>query len=62
MLKLEIPSDIFERMLEQARAEAPIEACGILAGSDGRVEKWSHLAGFAVFLVIGLVLLSREKR
>jgi len=39
MLKLEIPSDIFERMLEQARAEAPIEACGILAGSDGRVEK-----------------------
>jgi len=39
MLKLEIPSDIFERMLEQARAEAPVEACGILAGSDGRVEK-----------------------
>ncbi len=39
MLKLEIPRDIFERMLEQARAEAPIEACGILAGSDGRVEK-----------------------
>ena len=39
MLKLEIPSDIFERMLEQARAEAPIEACGILAGRDGRVEK-----------------------
>ena len=39
MLKLEIPSDIFVRMLEQARAEAPVEACGILAGSDGKVEK-----------------------
>jgi len=39
MLKLEIPREIFERILEQARAEAPIEACGILAGSDGRVEK-----------------------
>jgi len=39
MLKLEIPKEIFERMLEQAKAEAPIEACGILAGSNGRVEK-----------------------
>ena len=39
MLKLEIPRDIFERMVEQAKAEAPVEACGILAGSDGRVEK-----------------------
>jgi len=39
MLKLEIPSNIFEQMLEQAKAEAPIEACGILAGSRNRVEK-----------------------
>ena len=39
MLKLEIPNYIFEDMLEQAMTEAPIEACGILAGSDGRVEK-----------------------
>lgn len=39
MLTLEIPGDIFERMVEQAKAEAPIEACGILAGSDGKVEK-----------------------
>jgi proteasome lid subunit RPN8/RPN11 len=38
-MKLEIPNYIFEDMLEQARAEAPIEACGILAGGDGRVEK-----------------------
>jgi len=39
MLKLEIPEYIFKDMLKQARAEAPIEACGILAGGDGRVEK-----------------------
>ncbi|MHC4326389.1 MAG: M67 family metallopeptidase [Planctomycetota bacterium] len=39
MLKLEIPNNIFDDMLEQARAEAPIEACGILAGGNGRVEK-----------------------
>jgi len=26
-------------MLKQAEAEAPIEACGILAGSDSKVEK-----------------------
>lgn len=39
MLKLEIPNDIFTDMLAQARAEAPIECCGILAGSGGRVER-----------------------
>jgi len=39
MLKLEIPNSIFEDMLEQARAEAPIECCGILAGSGTRAEK-----------------------
>jgi len=39
MLKLEIPTEIFEEMLEQARTEAPIECCGILAGSGDRVEK-----------------------
>ena len=27
-------------MLAQAKAEAPIEACGILAGKDGTVEKF----------------------
>ncbi|MFH1615971.1 MAG: M67 family metallopeptidase [Planctomycetota bacterium] len=40
MRKLEIPNNIFEQMLEQARAEKPIEACGILAGKDGIVEKF----------------------
>lgn len=39
MLILEIPNAIFQQMLEQAQAEAPIEVCGILAGSNGRVEK-----------------------
>ncbi|MDD5135032.1 MAG: M67 family metallopeptidase [Phycisphaerae bacterium] len=39
MLKLKIPSNIFEQMLQQAKAEAPIEACGILAGRDGQVKK-----------------------
>jgi len=39
MLEINIPNEIFERMLEQARAEAPIEACGILAGRAGTVER-----------------------
>jgi len=39
MLKLEIPEYIFKDMLEQAIEEAPIEACGILAGDNDRVEK-----------------------
>ncbi len=44
MLKLEIPRHIFEDMLEQARAEAPVECCGILAGRDGRAEKLYKMA------------------
>lgn len=39
MLKLEIPNHIFSQMVEQAEAEAPIEACGILAGKGSRVKK-----------------------
>ncbi|MHC4693056.1 MAG: M67 family metallopeptidase [Planctomycetota bacterium] len=39
MFNLEIPNIIFEQMIAQIKAEAPIEACGILAGSDNRVEK-----------------------
>ncbi len=34
MMKLEIPTNIFEQMVAQAKALAPIEACGILAGKD----------------------------
>jgi len=44
MLKLEIPTRIFKDMLEQARAEAPIECCGILAGRQGRAEKLYKMA------------------
>ena len=39
MLELDIPKHIFEEVLEQAKAEAPIEACGILAGAEGKAEK-----------------------
>lgn len=39
MPKLEIPRDIYARMVAQARSEAPIEACGILAGTGGKVRK-----------------------
>ena len=39
MVELKIPRQIFERMVEQAKAEAPIEACGILAGKGSRVKK-----------------------
>lgn len=39
MLKLEILPEIFGRMLEQARTQAPVETCGILAGRDNKVEK-----------------------
>jgi len=39
MLEINIPNEIFEQMLEQAGAEAPIEACGILAGRGRTVER-----------------------
>ena len=39
MLKLEIPNTIFQQMVAQAKALAPVEDCGILAGSSGKVEK-----------------------
>ncbi|MHC4394638.1 MAG: M67 family metallopeptidase [Planctomycetota bacterium] len=39
MLKLQVSNSIFEQMLQQAAAEAPIEACGILAGEAGMAEK-----------------------
>jgi proteasome lid subunit RPN8/RPN11 len=39
MAPLEIPKNILSQMLSQARAESPIEACGILAGTDHRVQR-----------------------
>ena len=43
MNKLEIPTEIYREMIAQARALAPIEACGILAGSNGKVEKFYRM-------------------
>ena len=40
MKKLEIPTTIFQQMVAKAKALAPIEDCGILAGRDGKVEKF----------------------
>lgn len=39
MFDLEIPNIIFEQMIAQVKDEAPIEACGILAGSNNKVKK-----------------------
>ena len=39
MLTLNIPVEILDQILAQARAEMPIEACGILAGADGTCKK-----------------------
>lgn len=39
MLSLEIPKDILDGMVEQARTELPNEACGVLAGKTRRVWK-----------------------
>jgi proteasome lid subunit RPN8/RPN11 len=39
MLTLNIPVEIFDQMLAQARAEVPVEACGILAGTDDTCKK-----------------------
>ena len=39
MRELQIPNNIFKQIVKQAKAEAPIEVCGILAGKDGEVEK-----------------------
>ena len=37
---IEIPADIRDQMLEHAVASLPNEACGLLAGRDGRVERF----------------------
>jgi proteasome lid subunit RPN8/RPN11 len=34
---LEIPEDLFDRVIEHARQEYPRESCGILAGRNGKV-------------------------
>ena len=37
---IEIPADIREAMVAHAKRELPNEACGLLAGRDGRVEQF----------------------
>jgi len=39
MQNLEIPENIFDQIIQQAKEEAPIEACGVLAGIDNKVEQ-----------------------
>ena len=36
--ELQIPEDIFEQIIAQAKAEVPIEACGMLAGKGSTVK------------------------
>ena len=38
MLSLEIPQDVLDAVIDHARTEAPIEACGILAGREHSVQ------------------------
>ena len=38
-MTLQIPEAIRRQLAEAARAAAPLEACGLLAGAEGRVEK-----------------------
>jgi [CysO sulfur-carrier protein]-S-L-cysteine hydrolase len=37
---IEIPSDILDAMIAHAVAGLPNEACGLIAGSDGRAERF----------------------
>ncbi len=41
---LEIPKHIFSQMLAQASEQAPLEACGILAGTSNRVRRLYRMA------------------
>jgi proteasome lid subunit RPN8/RPN11 len=41
---IEIPADIRDQMVEHAVAWLPNEACGLLAGRDGRVERFYPMA------------------
>ena len=43
-MTLEIPRVALDEMIEQARTEAPIEACGILAGKAPRVQRLYRMA------------------
>jgi proteasome lid subunit RPN8/RPN11 len=36
---MQIPKEIYQRMIEHAKRESPLECCGILSGKDGTVER-----------------------
>ena len=36
---MQIPKEIYRRMIEHARRESPLECCGILSGRDRSVER-----------------------
>ena len=40
---MNIPGNIFCELIEAAKEDAPIEACGLLAGKDGEVTKFYRL-------------------
>jgi proteasome lid subunit RPN8/RPN11 len=40
---IRIPQFIYQKMIEHARREAPMECCGILGGRDGSLEKTFEL-------------------
>lgn len=41
---LEVPSDIVDQMISEAKDKAPVEACGILAGRGGRVTEFYRMS------------------
>lgn len=43
MSQLVVGKEILEQMIAQAKAAEPVEACGILAGKEGRVEKFYEM-------------------
>ncbi len=42
-IMMKVGEDIYEELVEAAREDAPLEACGILAGVDGVVEKFYRM-------------------
>jgi proteasome lid subunit RPN8/RPN11 len=41
---LEIPENLLNRVIEHARQEYPLESCGILAGTNGKITKFYPMA------------------
>ncbi len=44
MRVLEVPSDIVDQMISEAKDKAPVEACGILVGQGGRVTEFYRMS------------------